>query len=96
MSMFNLDPSAWDWKVCEANVPYHSPHFPRVIFEGQCGSYTACLMAFKLLGIKPRLKGKVIRIYYGDVQVYIEFKRVPDGLQMEEWGSTAFEQLPPG
>jgi hypothetical protein len=93
---------AWKWQVYKANLPFAMNEEKPLLFEGECQSYTACLMTFKLLGIRSKKStsdagyhaGRTF-IYYGDTQVFIVFTRKSDGKSMTEWGSSAFE-FPPG
>lgn len=90
----NLKEDAWKWEVFDVmNGSFNGR--PHLLFEGECQSYSACLMAFKLLGVEHRkMKNDFNRIYYGDRQVYIQFTRLSDGVRMTEWGSKEFK-FPP-
>jgi hypothetical protein len=90
----NLKEDAWEWVVFDAIKGSFGDR--TAIFQGECQSYTACLMTFKLLGIRTKKeRHDMTRLYYGDRQVFIQFTRVTDGVRMTEWGSKNFE-FPPG
>jgi hypothetical protein len=53
-------------------------------------------MTFKMLGMYMRQAGGRDRWFHCERQVFIQFWRVSDGKQMQDWGGSGFTEFPPG
>ena len=91
-SPIELHEDEWKWEVRRVHPMGNGPP----LFEGECQSYTACLMTFKMLGMYMRQAGGRDRWFHCERQVFIQFWRVSDGKQMQDWGGSGFTEFPPG